>query len=160
MSKLKGDTIPGIVAAGIGAAAGIMTLSDPDKLFLGESAKKGLIPGPGFFPLVCSALMVIFGICLIIRGIKQNGGVHFFKMTLEIKENLRVVLLTLAGLVVFLILWKDVSKLFILWVALYTTFLCRVFKRSWPFTIIFVAVMTGLIYFMFMVGFSVTFRVF
>ena len=79
MSKLKGDTVPGIVAAGIGVAAGIMVLSNPEKLYIGESAKKGFIPGPGFFPIVCAALMIIFGAALIIRGIKQNGGVNYFK---------------------------------------------------------------------------------
>ena len=160
MSKLKGDTIPGIAATALGAVVAAMTLSNPEKLCIAASAKKGFIPGPGFLPIVCAALMVILGICLMIRGLRQNGTVDYFKTTPEIKANIKVVLLAALGLIVFLILWKVASKLFILWVAIYTAYLCLLFKRSVLFTIIFTAVMTGLVYFMFMVGFSVTFRVY
>lgn len=160
MSKLKGDTLPGIVSTMLGVATAIYTLANPDKMSLGEPAKKGFVPGPGFFPFACGCLLVVFGFFLIIRGITQNGKVNYFKMTPEIKGNLKVLILVASGLIGFLILWKFFSKLFILWIALYAVYLCMVFKRKILFTVIFTAVMTGLIYFMFMVGFSVTFRVY
>ncbi|MDO5445427.1 MAG: tripartite tricarboxylate transporter TctB family protein [Eubacteriales bacterium] len=160
MSKLKGDTVPGVVSVVLGAAVAGMTLANPEKMAIGETAKKGFIPGPGFFPLLCAGLLLVFGICLTVRGLLENGKVDFFKMTPEIRENLKTLLKVFGGLVGFLLLWKFFSKLFILWVAIYAAYLCIVFKRSVLFTIIFTIVMTALIYFMFMVGFSVTFRVY
>lgn len=160
MSKLKGDTVPGVVSVVLGAAVAGMVLANPEKLAIGEAAKKGFVPGPGFFPLACAVLMLVFGIFLTVRGLLENGKVDFFKMTPEIRDNLKILLKVVGGLVGFLILWNFVSRLFILWVAIYAAYLCLVFKRSVLFTVIFTIVMTALIYFMFMVGFSVTFRVY
>ena len=171
MKKLKGDTIPGIVATVFGILVLIAVLADPTNMEFATVAKKGFIPGPGFFPLVCGILITVLGLALTVRGIRQNGTVEYFKLTPEVKGNIAVALKVFAGLIVFLILWNVTSSMvpsfmiklglsswFVPLVFVYAIYLGVIFKRSWKFTVIFAIIMTALIYGMFVKGFSVTFR--
>ena len=102
--------------------------------------------------------MILFGAALSIRGLRQHGLVDYFKMDEEIRGNAKIALLVLSGLIVFMILWK-LTNLFIPLVFVFAVYLNLLFKRSWIFTIIFSVVLTAFIYYLFVRGFSVTFKV-
>ena len=61
----KGDTIPGLVAALFGGTVLTLTLTG-NNMQIAPSRLTGNAPGPGFFPLICSVLLLIFGIMLVI----------------------------------------------------------------------------------------------
>ena len=100
---------------------------------------------------------------LIIRGIRQKGTVNYFVITDEIRGNIKVALSVFAGLIVMLIAWKLLSPVFdyafITCAFLFAVYLNVLFKRSPLFTVLFSLGITALIYFMFMQGFSVTFKI-
>lgn len=158
----KGDTIPGLVSAAFGGIVLALTLTGKN-MQIAPSMMTGNAPGPGFFPVICSSLLVIFGILLFIRGLRQKGTVNYFVMTDEIRGNIKVALAVFAGLVVMLIAWKLLSPLFdyafILCAFVFAVYLNVLFKRSKLFTVLFSLGITALIYFMFMKGFSVTFKI-
>ena len=154
---LKGDFIPGLVGLILGLVVVIFTLTGNDMAIL-IVKKRGSVPGPGFFPIICGALMILFGLALAIRGLRQNGAINYFDMTDEMKGNAKIALLVLSGLIVFMILWK-VTNYFIPLVFVFAVYLNLLFKRSWLFTLIFSVVLTAFIYFLFVRGFSVTFKV-
>lgn len=158
----KGDTIPGLIAALFGGTVLTLTLTG-NNMQIAPSRLTGNAPGPGFFPLICSVLLLIFGIMLMVRGIRQKGSVNYFVITDEIRGNIKVALAAFAGLVVMLICWKLLSPVFdyafITCAFLYAVYLNILFKRSKLFTILFSLGITALIYFMFMKGFSVTFKI-
>lgn len=159
---LKGDTIPGLVTTILGGTVLTMTLTGKN-MQIAPSALTGNAPGPGFFPVIASLLLIIFGVMLLIRGIRQNGTVNYFEMTDEIRGNIKVALAVVLGLVVMLIAWKLLSPVFdyafITCAFLYAVYLNVLFKRSPVFTVLFSLGITALIYFMFMEGFSVTFKI-
>lgn len=158
----KGDTIPGLVSAAFGGIVLTLTLTGKN-MQIAPSMMTGNAPGPGFFPVICSSLLLIFGILLFIRGLRQKGSVNYFVITDEIRGNIKVALAAFAGLVVMLIAWKLLSPLFdyafITVAFLYAVYLNVLFKRSPLFTVLFSLGITALIYFMFMEGFSVTFKI-
>jgi len=157
----KGDTIPGLVSAAFGGIVLALTLTGKN-MQIAPSMMTGNAPGPGFFPVICSSLLLIFGILLFIRGLRQKGAVNYFVITDEIRGNIKVALAAFAGLVVMLIAWKLLSPLFdyafITCAFLFAVYLNVLFKRSKLFTILFSLGITALIYFMFMEGLSVTFK--
>ena len=83
----KGDTIPGIFSIFIGAFALIHNILHPKMNIFAEPARGGV--GPGFIPFICAVALIVFGIILVVRGIKQNGSVDYFQMTPEKKKNLK-----------------------------------------------------------------------
>ena len=155
--NLKGDLIPGIVATAFGLLVLILTLTGSDMAIL-VAKKRGSIPGPGFFPFLCGAFTVVFGIALTIRGLRQSDAVNYFKLTDEMRGNVKIAALVLLGLICFLILWK-LTNLFIPLVFVFAIYLNILFKRSWVFTGVFSVVLTAFIYFLFVRGFSVMFKV-
>ena len=158
----KGDTIPGLAATLFGGAVLTMTLTG-DNMQIAPSRLTGNAPGPGFFPVICSALLLIFGVMLLVRGIRQRGSVCYFQLTPEIRGNIKVALAVLVGLIVMLIAWKLLSPVFdyafITVAFLFSVYLNVLFKRRPLFTVLFSVCITALIYFMFMRGFSVTFKI-
>ena len=155
--SLKGDLIPGLIGVFFGVIVIILTLTGNDMAIM-IAKKRGSIPGPGFFPTICGVLMVLFGAGLSFRGLRQKVSVDYFKMTDEIRGNAKIAMFVVLGLIVFLIAWK-ITNLFIPLVFILAVYLNLLFKRSWLFTLIFSIVLTAFIYFLFVRGFSVTFRV-
>ena len=155
--SLKGDLIPGLIGVLFGVIVIILTLTGNDMAIM-IAKKRGSIPGPGFFPMICGVLMVLFGAGLSFRGLRQKVSVDYFKMTDEIRGNAKIAMFVVLGLIVFLIAWK-ITNLFIPLVFILAVYLNLLFKRSWLFTLIFSIVLTAFIYFLFVRGFSVTFRV-
>ncbi|MBP1559176.1 MAG: tripartite tricarboxylate transporter TctB family protein [Oscillospiraceae bacterium] len=151
----KGDTIPGIFSIFIGAFALIHNILHPKMNIFAEPARGGV--GPGFIPFICAVALIVFGIILVVRGIKQNGRVDYFQMTPEKKKNLKNVAF-LAGLIALvLIAWK-VSTIFYVCLPIYCFVLNKfVLKQSTKFSVIFTAVMTAFIYGLFTIAFTIRF---
>jgi len=162
ISMLKGDTVPGLVTALLGGTVLTMTLTG-DNMQIAPSRLTGNAPGPGFFPVICSALLLVFGVMLLVRGIRQKGSVSYFQLTEEIRGNIKVALAVFAGLIVMLAAWKLLSPVFdyafITCAFLFSIYLNVLFKRKPLFAVLFSLSITALIYFMFMKGFSVTFKI-
>ena len=158
----KGDTIPGLVSAIFGGIVLALTLTGKN-MQIAPSMMTGNAPGPGFFPVICASLLVIFGILLFIRGLRQKGTVNYFVLNDEIRGNIKVALAVFIGLVVMLIAWKLLSPVFdyafITCAFLYAVYLNVLFKRSPLFTVLFSLGITALIYSLFMKGFRVTFKI-
>lgn len=152
----KGDTIPGIFSFLIGAAALIHNLLHPKMNIFAEPAKGGV--GSGFFPYICSIALMICGIILIVRGIKQHGTVDYFQLTDERKANLKFVLMLVGLITIVLIGWK-VTDLFYLVLPIYCFIVNKfVLRQSWKFSIIFTVVMTAFIYGLFTMAFTIRFK--
>jgi hypothetical protein len=154
--KMRGDTIPGLVFVLLGGLSLAYVFTQPKLIIFGESATGRL--GPGFFPLLCAALLILFGIALVIRGISQNGKVDFFQMTPEKKKNFKTMALLIGSCALFIAAWKLTNQ-FIVCLFVYSIVVNLLLKRSWKYTIIFAVVITGFVYAMFCLGFSLTFRV-
>ena len=107
----KGDTIPGLVSAAFGGIVLALTLTGKN-MQIAPSMMTGNAPGPGFFPVICASLLLIFGILLFIRGLRQKGTVNYFVLNDEIRGNIKVALAVFIGLVVMLIAWKLLSPVF------------------------------------------------
>lgn len=151
----KGDTIPGICTAVIGALTLLYIFTHPKMVVFGESRNGGI--GPGFFPFICGAIMLILGVVLTLHGIRQNGTVDYFAMDAEKKGNFKLAGLLILMCILLLAAWK-ISKLFFICLPLYAFAVSKLLKRSTLFSIVFTIVMTGFVYLLFRVCFSITFR--
>ena len=151
----KGDTIPGIFSLAIGLFALIYNFSYPKMAIWGEAVKGGV--GPGFFPFICGVALVVFGILLIFRGIRQKDCVDYFQMTPERKQNLKTV--GLLVLFVFLMLagWK-ISEAFFLCLPVYCFLVNKLLKQSTKFSILFTFIMTVFIFALFKMAFTIRFK--
>ncbi len=158
MKKMKGDTMPGVISILTGLILFSLTLAEENMDVL-VAKKRGSIPGPGFFPVFCAVFLVFFGALLILRGIRQNGAVDYFRMTDEMRRNVKTMALVVIGLVTFLVIWKLTSQFIPLIFAFSVNLNLLLFRRSLRFTLIFSVVITAFIYLLFVRGFSVTFKV-
>lgn len=151
----KSDTIPGICSAFVGILTLLYVFLNPKMVVLGKSSDGGL--GPGFFPFICGSGLLILGILLTVRGIRQHGTVDYFEMTAEKKENLKSagLLILLCGLM--LIAWK-LSEVFFVCLPIYSFAVNKLLKRSTRFSIIFTVVVTAFVYLLFQVCFNILFR--
>jgi len=151
----KGDTIPGICTVSIGAFALIYILNQPKMVIYGASVNGVL--GPGFLPAVSSAMLVILGVFLILRGIRQNGTKDYFQMTPERKENFKTVSLVILFCALLLLAWK-ITKQFLICLFIYSLAINIVLKRGKRYTVIFAVIVTAFVFVLFYLGFSIRFR--
>ena len=160
MKKFNADALAGIIVAVIGAFFFIMTATNSQMSFISTTSDG--VPGGGFFPYILSAILFVLGLALVGRSVK-NEPVKYVEMTEENRKNLKTMLLTVAGFVVFLIVWKITAPYlgniaFMACVFLLELFLNRLLERSWKFTLIYAVVFTLFIYLVFCVGFSIMFN--
>ena len=160
MKKISADTIAGLLCMAFGAFFLIMTAINP-QLSFGTQTSDG-VPGGGFFPYILSVLIIIMGGALTMRGMK-NSDKKYVDMTPEMKKNLKMMLLMVAGLVVFLAAWKITAPYFentafVVCVFLFEIYLNKLFERSWKFALIYAVVFTAFIYLVFSMGFSILFN--
>ncbi|MCI8567578.1 MAG: tripartite tricarboxylate transporter TctB family protein [Lachnospiraceae bacterium] len=151
----KGDTIPGIFSLAAGVFTLIYIFQNPKMVIVDEGVIGGV--GPGFFPFICSAALIVCGLLLVLRGVKQNGTVDYFRLTKERKENLKTVGLLALLILLLLLAWK-ISGLFFVCLPIYIFAVNRLLKRSVKFTILFTVGMTAFIYVLFRMGFSIRFN--
>lgn len=150
----KGDTIPGALVSVLGIIFLVVTLMD-SKMTIAPVTSDG-VPGAGFFPFLMSVILIVFGTVLLINGIRQKEKVQYINLTAETKRNLKKLLLVLAGLIVFLIIWQ-LTNLFFPWVFILSIYLNKVFERNLKFTIIYSVSLTAVVYLVFTVAFSIQF---
>ena len=160
MKKLSADAVAGLLCMAFGAFFFIMTAINP-QLGFGSNTSDG-VPGGGFFPYILSVLIVIMGGALVVLGVK-NSDVKYVDMTPEMRKNLKIMLLTVAGLVVFLAAWKITAPYFgntafMTCVFLFEIYLNKLFERSWKFALIYAVIFTAFIYLVFSMGFSILFN--
>lgn len=98
------------------------------------------------------------GIILMIRGLRQNGEKQYVALDAEMRGNIKILLLTVAGLAVFLAFWY-LTDLFIVGVLLFAVFLNKLYERKWKYTIMYAVIFTVFIYLVFMAAFSIGFTV-
>ncbi|MDC7125644.1 MAG: tripartite tricarboxylate transporter TctB family protein [Spirochaetales bacterium] len=151
----KGDTIPGALISVFGVIFLVATLMD-SRMTIAPVTSDG-VPGAGFFPFVMSLILILLGAVLYIKGVRQNGSVQYLSLTAETKQNLKKLLLVVVGLIIFLTLWQ-LTKLFFLWVFVFSIYLNMVFERSIKFTAIYSVSLTAIVYLVFTVAFSIQFK--
>lgn len=154
--KLKGDTLPGMVTILFGIFFLVKTLIT-DTLSFAATTSDG-VPGAGFFPCILSGALIFSGIILMIRGLRQNGEKQYVTLDAEMKGNLKILALTVAGLIIFLAFWY-LTNLFIVGVMLFAVYLNKLYERKWKFSVIYAVIFTSFIYLVFMVAFSIGFTV-
>lgn len=152
--KLKGDVIPGLLVILMGIFFLITTKFTPNLAF-GSTTSDG-VPGAGFFPYIFSVILIIFGIALLLRGLKQNGSVQYMKLDDELRINLKMLFYTVIGLIVFLAFWQ-LTTLFFVGVFLFCIYLNIIFQRTRKFTAIYAVGFTLFVYLVFSVAFSIQF---
>lgn len=150
----KGDTIPGILVTLFGAIFFVGTVTNSELSF-GSVTSDG-VPGAGFFPYLLSIAVMLMGITLAIRGIRQRGTAEYIKTEKETKKNLKILALTMIGLLVFLAIWQFIGQFFI-GMFLYILYLNRVLERTWKYTIMYAVIFTAFVYLVFSFGFSIQF---
>ncbi len=160
MKKLKADAIAGLLCMALGAFFLIMTATNHQLSFIATTSDG--VPGGGFFPYILSVLIIIMGGALVVRGLRQADK-QYVQWTPENKKNLKIMFLTVAGIVVFLIAWKITApyfgnNAFMACVFLLEIYLNKLFERSWKFTLIYAVVFTLFIYLVFNLGFSILFN--
>ena len=104
----KGDIIPGLLFALLGAFCLCVTYTSP-MLKFGSNTSDG-VPGAGFFPVLLGFAVGILGTILFVRGILQKGSVQYFQVDPEIKFNLKRLGLTAVSIVIFFILWQTTKR--------------------------------------------------
>ena len=154
--KLKGDTVPGMITILIGIFFLVKTLATDNLSFVATTSDG--VPGAGFFPCLLSGALIFSGIILMIRGLRQNGEKQYVALDAEMRGNIKILLLTVAGLAVFLAFWY-LTDLFIVGVLLFAVFLNKLYERKWKYTIIYAVIFTVFIYLVFMAAFSIGFTV-
>lgn len=151
----KGDTIPGLIILLFGLSVAVYTLVE-DSMRVNAQTSDG-VPGAGFFPVLLGFVLAVLGGALFVRGLMQKGSVQYFQVDPEIRRNLRRLVLAVAGIVVFFILWQ-LTRQFVPCMAVLCFYLNFIFGRSVKYNIIYTAVLTAFIYLAFVVGFSIQFN--
>lgn len=152
----KGDTIPGLITALFGFSVVSYTLLE-DTMKVKAQSSDG-VPGAGFFPVLLGLVVGVLGLCLMFRGLKQKGSVQYMKLDPELRQNVKILLLAVAGLVIFFVLWQT-TKQFILCVPILCFFLNLIFGRNLKYNVIYTAIFTAFLYLAFVVGFKVQFNI-
>ena len=150
----KGDTIPGIFSVILGALTMVYIFQNPKMVILGGTDGSGV--GPGLFPFISAVALIVFGVVLTLRGMKQQGTVDYFMLTDEKKQNFKKVGILAACILAFLVIWK-ISESFFIVLPIYTFGVNKLFKRSTKFALLFTIGITLFIYGLFSMGFSIRF---
>lgn len=109
------------------------------------------VPGPGYFPTLLSVFLFVLSVALIISGLKKED--RYFALTETINNNLKSLFLTMLSMAGFLIMWRYVP--FVISAFLFLLFLNLIFKQSMKFSLMFSAVMVGIVYYVFSNVFNV-----
>lgn len=122
-------------------------------LGFGIAPTKEGTPGPGFFPVIVGAFVIIFSLALLINSLKTKE--KHFKLDDTIRANMKPFLITIGAIIAYFILWKFIT--FFPATILFLLLLNYIYKRGWKFNIIFTIGFTAFIYFVFARLFSVMF---
>ena len=142
MKKITGNTIVGFLFA-VAASA---TLYISNKTLKSASAMGD--PGPKIFPNAVCAAIIILSVIIMLQSVSKpltpfKGALS----TPERRQGCRRMLLVLAALALFLILWRYVP--FLAAGMVFMFLLCMIFKERLLFSIIYSAAVTGVLYIVF-----------
>lgn len=151
-----GDIISSVFTICLGVLSLLSILSQPRLTVFADSSAGSL--GPGFFPFMCSGLLIVLGVALFIRGLLRRGQTDLSQLTEEKKQNLKTMLLIAGSCALFIAAWK-ITNQFMICLFVYSVAVNKLLKRSIRFSVLFSVVITAFVYFLFCRGFSVTFRV-
>ena len=149
MKCLKGNTIPGICCIVFGVLFLVPALS------MGFFTKLEHQPGTGFFPILISICLIAVGISLTVSGIAAKGTVQFFRITDEIRQNLKIFRMYVLLLAGFTAVWRLVN--FELGAFLFCILMNRYLQRDWKFTIAFSTCFIALIHVIFVIALRIQF---
>lgn len=135
----KGDTIPGLLFT----VVGVFFLIPALKLGFTSSTSDG-VPGAGFFPAICSVIVIILGLAVSIDGIRKKGAFVYFEMDEEQRKNKIPFFVTIAAIIFFFFIWKFTS--FFIAVPIFAFGMNVFLKRSILFNILFTVILTVCIY--------------
>lgn len=152
----KGDTVPGLLSILFGGLFVAATVVNPQLTAVAQTSDG--VPGAGFFPYLLGGAIILLGIVLLIRGIRQHGTVQYIQLDEEGKKNVKVLLLSLLGIIALLVFWRLTNQ-FIIGVPILCLYLNWLFERKWLFNILYAGIFSAFIYLVFTVGFSVQFVV-
>lgn len=148
----KGDTIPGLLICGVG-----IWFLVPGIGYGISSSTSDNVPGAGFFPVIIAAAVILFGLALFVKGLRDKGKASYFAMDEEQKANIRPLFLTAAAILLFFVLWKFVH--FVAAALVFCLFMNWVLRRGWKFSLIYSAIFIALIYCIFTIGLKVQFAI-
>lgn len=158
MKKLKGDSVIGLFTALLGFGTVIYTLLEPKMTFAAQTSDG--VPGAGFFPIILGAILGCLGVVLFFVGLKPGKDEDQSKNAeaeKELKLNRKQLLLSIAAIAAFFILWQ-VTGIFIVWSAALVFTLNVIFERKLKYNIIYTLVFIAFIYLAFIVGFKINFN--
>ena len=135
---IKADTIAGIISIILSITFFLSSLGF-------KSGTSDGVPGPGYFPIILSAMMGFIGVCLIIQGIRFKK--RYFIIDDKIKKNLKSFFLTILAIGVYLVLWNIVP--FIIRTPIFLFSLNFIYKRELKYNILFSGITSASIYLIF-----------
>ncbi len=97
---LNGDTVFGIISSLIGISWVLMSRGFPTGTADG-------VPGPGYFPTILGIALIIMSVVLIMKGIRDKRA--YFNVREWPKKNVKIFLFTILSVVVFILLWINIS---------------------------------------------------
>lgn len=146
--------IPGLLCCLFGLVFVVATAVNP--LLLAESTTSDKVPGAGFFPYLMGSICILLGLVLAVRGMMRGNAGQADETKVEGWDNRRKLLLCIAAIVVFLLLWVATDQFFIGSILL-CLYLNHLFERSWKFNLIYTALFCTFVYVVFTYGFSIQF---
>lgn len=136
--KGKEDTIAGLCFIALALFFIVMSWSLP------KGSDDG-VPGPGYFPLILSALLVFLSLVMIVTGVVRKTSFNFFDALF--KANAPSLLLTILAITAYLILWSLIP--FVINTAVFLFCLGLIYRRTLLANVLFASISTGLIYVLF-----------
>lgn len=134
----KEDTIAGILFILLAVAFLSIAWSFP-------SGTQDGVPGPGYFPIILSILLIVLSIAMIIIGIIKKTRFNFLDSLF--KANMATFLLVNTTIIAYLALWNSVH--FMLNTSALLIVLGMIFRRSLVGNLIFSVVATTILYMLF-----------
>ncbi len=102
-------------------------------------------PGPGYFPILVSCVILLLCAVLFFQYLKDNK--KYFQQNEVQKKNLSKLLITAGAIILYTVLFMFIP--FIPLTIVFMVFLNWLFGRTWRFNIIFSVIFTGAIYYVF-----------
>ncbi len=134
----KADTITGIIFILIGLVFLSMAWPFP-------AGTDDGVPGPGYFPILLGALLILLSLIMIVTGIVKKTSYHFFDDLF--KANAGTLLLTIATITAYLALWNSIP--FILNTSAFLFILGPIFRRTFVTNLVFSITTTAILYALF-----------
>lgn len=146
---LNGEVIMGCITALVALYFIMASTSLP-------GATKNGVPGSGYFPSIAAGGVLLFSLLLIVEGVRKPK--EYFHLDPDQKKNLIQMLLVLAALGGFLVLWNLMP--FIPAALIYMLVLAFILKQPLKFSIPYTVGIVVVLYLIFHVAFKVKLNIY